>query len=121
MLPRDWRIAEPSEFSDVLKSGSKGVNRQLVTVIAVPEPGAAVYCTHPRLGLIVSKRALPRAVDRNRVKRQLRHIFRECRHELPESACVVVRVLPGCKDQSSDQLTRAFMDAVSKAKRKLVQ
>ncbi len=35
-----------------------------------------------RLGLIVSKRILPRAVDRNRVKRQIREAFRLVQHEL---------------------------------------
>jgi ribonuclease P protein component len=31
---------------------------------------------HARLGLVIPKRLLPRAVDRNRVKRQLREWFR---------------------------------------------
>jgi ribonuclease P protein component len=30
----------------------------------------------PRLGLIIPKRVLPRAVDRNRMKRVLRELFR---------------------------------------------
>jgi ribonuclease P protein component len=36
----------------------------------------------PRLGLIVPKRILPRAVDRNRVKRKLREWFRCNRTQL---------------------------------------
>lgn len=47
---------------------------------------------HARLGLVVGKRQLPRAVDRNRVKRCARASFRLLFPELP--ACdFVVRVL----------------------------
>jgi ribonuclease P protein component len=37
---------------------------------------------HPRLGLSVSKRMLPRAVHRNTVKRLIRECFRSCAHKL---------------------------------------
>lgn len=47
---------------------------------------------HPRLGLVIGKRILPRAVDRNRVKRCARAGFRQLFAELP--ACdFVVRLL----------------------------
>ena len=44
-----------------------------------------------RLGLVVPKRALPRAVDRNRAKRVLRESFRKARAGLPPCD-IVVRV-----------------------------
>lgn len=47
---------------------------------------------HARLGLVIGKRQLPRAVDRNRVKRCARAGFRRIFSELP--ACdFVVRLL----------------------------
>lgn len=45
----------------------------------------------PRLGLIVPKRVLPRAVDRNRVKRQLREWFRSNQTRLG-SRDILIRV-----------------------------
>lgn len=42
-----------------------------------------------RLGLVVSKRALPSAVQRNRAKRVLRETFRQRRWELPPMDIVV--------------------------------
>lgn len=46
----------------------------------------------PRLGLVIGKRILPRAVDRNRIKRCARESFRQLYPELP--ACdFVVRLL----------------------------
>lgn len=38
---------------------------------------------HARLGLAISARAVPRSLDRNRIKRQARESFRACRAQLP--------------------------------------
>lgn len=46
----------------------------------------------PRLGLVVGKRVLRRAVDRNRAKRLIREAFRVSATSLPELD-VVVRVV----------------------------
>lgn len=45
----------------------------------------------PRLGLIVPKRVFPRAVDRNRMKRVLREVFREQQARLG-SRDILIRV-----------------------------
>jgi ribonuclease P protein component len=45
----------------------------------------------PRLGLIVPKRVFPRAVDRNRVKRVLRELFRAQQEKLG-SRDILIRV-----------------------------
>jgi ribonuclease P protein component len=50
-----------------------------------------------RLGLIVPKRYLPRAVDRNRVKRLLREWFRH-RQESLQGRDIVVRVVQPLSD-----------------------
>ena len=45
----------------------------------------------PRLGLIVPKRVFPRAVDRNRMKRVLRELFR-ARQAMLGSRDILIRV-----------------------------
>ena len=45
----------------------------------------------PRLGLIVPKRVFPRAVDRNRMKRVLREMFR-ARQDRVGSRDILIRV-----------------------------
>ena len=45
--------------------------------------------SHARLGLVASRKALPRAVDRNRGKRLVREVFREVRDGLAGRDIVV--------------------------------
>lgn len=47
-----------------------------------------------RLGMVVSKRALPRAVDRNRMRRKIREVFRRLVVGLPAQD-IIVRPLSG--------------------------
>lgn len=59
-----------------------------------------------RLGLVVGKKLLRRAVDRNRVKRCLRDVFRRQRQDLPECDLVVRLIgrppVPGSDDVADD-------------------
>ncbi len=60
-----------------------------------------------RLGLVVGKRALRRAHERNRAKRVLRETFRRRRQALP-SMDIVIQVT----DDASNDAYRASMDAL---------
>ncbi|ROR99029.1 ribonuclease P protein component [Sinobacterium caligoides] len=45
---------------------------------------------HPRLGLILAKKNIKQAVQRNRIKRLLRESFRHQQHHLPDYDIVVM-------------------------------
>lgn len=57
-----------------------------------------------RLGLVVPKRVLKRAVDRNRAKRQIRESFRLARPGLPAWDIVIIVTGIGDVRQAADQL-----------------
>ena len=59
------------EDIDALLASGKGLRRAGVSVQTRPN---TLGC--PRLGLIIPRRVVPRAVDRNRFRRQLREWFR---------------------------------------------
>jgi ribonuclease P protein component len=66
----DRKLRKTDEFSSVFRF--KCLQRgNLLDLYAAPNG-----LDHPRLGLIVPKRVLARAVDRNQVKRILREVFR---------------------------------------------
>lgn len=51
---------------------------------------AASQAPRSRLGLAIAKKSVPRAVDRNRIKRIVREHFRQHQHELPPLDLVVM-------------------------------
>lgn len=61
-----------------------------------------------RIGLIVGKRALRRAVDRNRVKRVIRETFRLNRQELPKADIVVQVTGPTSSPAAREALLTLF-------------
>jgi ribonuclease P protein component len=58
-----------------------------------------------RVGFVVGRK-VGSAVQRNRVKRRLRHAVRDRLAELPAGATLVVRALPGAADRPHAALTR---------------
>lgn len=71
-FPPKLRLANAAEFNAVFSNVEfKASNRQLVMF------ALGNQLSYPRLGLVVGKKNIPLAVDRNRVKRVLRTSFRQ--------------------------------------------
>jgi ribonuclease P protein component len=105
VLSRTSRLTSPADFQTALRRGRRAGSRSLVVHLAAPatigrsasEPAPA------RVGLVVS-RAVGGAVERNRVKRRLRHLCREHLDQLPHGSLLVVRALPAAAAASYDEL-----------------
>jgi ribonuclease P protein component len=82
---RRYRLTKTDEFSSVF-GFRKAIRGQLLMLHYQPRPAPA---DAPRLGLVVGKKLLKRAVDRNRVKRVLREQFRLRRAGLPACDLIV--------------------------------
>ena len=99
MLSRTSRLTSPADFQTALRRGRRAGSRSLVVHLAAPVTEGAP----PRVGLVVS-RAVGGAVDRNRVKRRLRHLCREHLDELPQGSLLVIRALPPAATASYAEL-----------------
>lgn len=64
--------------------------------------------TGPRLGLIIAKRFLPRAVDRNHLKRLIRESFRAQRPELPPTDIIVRLMRRPARKVSAGEVATLF-------------
>ena len=80
-LPAAERIRRRPEFERVYKAGAKAHGR-FMTLFVLPNGGA-----QPRLG-VAATRKIGSSVDRNRVKRLAREIFR--RHKMAAALDIVV-------------------------------
>ena len=61
--------------------------------------------THPRLGLAISKKAVRRSVDRNRLKRLVRETFRNRLNQLP-GVDIVVLAKPEAVNMRNHEITQ---------------
>jgi ribonuclease P protein component len=74
-------LSARKRYSRRLRLGTTDIAALLANGRALRRPGFSLVIRAnafgiPRLGLIVPKRVFPRAVDRNRMKRLLRELFR---------------------------------------------
>ena len=105
----DARLVSKADFDRVFADNQRA-RTEYVVVMARPNPVG-----YPRLGMVIAKRLLARAVDRNRVKRCVRESFRQVLPELPACDFVVrliAKPLPG--DEARD-LSRTFKRAGHRA------
>ena len=82
---RIYRLTKTDDFSSVF-GFRKAIRGKLIMLHYQPR---AEGLNDPRLGLVVGKKQLKRAVDRNIFKRVIREQFRLCRAELPAVDLVV--------------------------------
>jgi ribonuclease P protein component len=89
--PRRNRLLTAAQFERLLKIRSGQLREGAFALLALPNDVG-----HPRLGLIVAKRHVPLAVQRNAVKRLAREAFRRRARRLPGvDALLMVRVRIG--------------------------
>lgn len=79
------RLTSRDDFDQVFKNCSSRSSDALFTVLA-----RNTNYNYPRLGLVVSRKAAGNAVNRHRLKRQIRESFRLGQHELPDADIVVI-------------------------------
>ena len=84
IFPRHLRLTEAKQYQRVFAGSSRFGNRY-ITVLAKEN-----QLEHPRLGLAISKKAVKRAVDRNRIKRIIRESFRLNSANLPPVDVIVM-------------------------------
>ena len=104
------RLLKKAEYDFVFKS-AKRLAQPAFTVLTRPN-----QLDHPRLGLIIAKKTAKKAVQRNRVKRITREIFRLNQHELPNVDMVVLSK-KGISEIDSADLFKQFEKICTKLKR----
>ncbi|WP_423909255.1 ribonuclease P protein component [Candidatus Spongiihabitans sp.] len=96
-LGRQRRLLNSAQFSAVF-AHRKSIHGKYFSIHATRNA-----LDHPRLGLAVSRRVSKKAVQRNRIKRQIRESFRLHLVKLPAIDLVVV-TKAGCAEQVNQAL-----------------
>ncbi len=103
-------MTDPQDFRRTIRLGARAGNPMVVVHCQTDEESAGSL-----VGFVVPKKEMPHATDRNRVKRQLRHLMRARMDGLPDGARVVIRVQRGALDRTSAELGRSLDSALSRA------
>lgn len=110
MLTTRERLRRSTDFRTALRRGRRAGRGTLVVHLHSDHPsgvpGDAADAVSPRVGFVVP-RSVGGAVVRNRVRRRLRHLVRDCLADVPCGSLVVVRALPpaaaaGYEDLAAD-------------------
>jgi len=109
-FPRRAHLRASAEFQAVFGGGSRfsGPLFRLQVLPAAPDQAQA------RLGMTVSKRVDKRAVARNRIRRQVREVFRLQRHALPPGD-YVFQAKPEANKVDNPGLRAALLKLLDKA------
>lgn len=84
-FPRSHRLLSPAQFQRLFKGAVWRLKLPGLTVLAAPND-----LDHPRLGIALAKRYAKKAVERNRIRRQLRESFRLHQRHLPGVDVVIL-------------------------------
>jgi ribonuclease P protein component len=109
---RRLRLLKAAEFEAVLAHRCAARTAYFQVMARPNEQGIA------RLGLIVSSRLLPRAVDRNRMRRRIRETFRQIAASLPALDLVVRPLAIPPETVPAEERRRDLLSAFGKAAEK---
>lgn len=84
-FPKSIRLLNAKDYSEVFSSVDIKISTQFFLCLARKRPD-----TNPRLGIIVAKKNVRLAVNRNRVKRLLRESFRHHKQDIPSYDIVLL-------------------------------
>jgi ribonuclease P protein component len=99
---REKRLLTPQQFKAVFDSASNKVQGKSVLLLARDN-----QLEHPRLGLVIGKKSVKLAVERNRIKRQIRESFRHNQNIL-DGVDIVIVARRGIADLSNIELRQQF-------------
>ncbi len=84
-FPKSHRLLNANAFSPVFDAPSFKIHHSNFLILAKFNG-----LTHPRLGLVVPKKIMRKAVQRNQCKRVVRESFRNKQHHLPAIDAIVL-------------------------------
>ena len=100
-LSAHQRLKNPEQFQTVYKSKQWGGSKHF-TFNVLAQDGLADNLAHGVIGPTVSKKVSKRAVDRNRIKRQIREYYRLRQYEI-NNAHLVITAKPSCKNANDKE------------------
>jgi ribonuclease P protein component len=105
-FPSEERLKQKKEFDSVFKAGNKIVGKYCILYYKLEKTR--------KLGIIVSKKISKKAVERNRIKRWFREIYRNNKDGLPLGVHLILISKPAALKGSFDEVCKDVLRTFSK-------
>lgn len=109
MLPKEKRLTDTRDFKRVYQKGSF-FSVGYFSVNYLPNKSSFT-----RIGIVINKKTAPKAVDRNKLKRQLREVVRNGYEKIPAGLDLVITIKKA-GNFKLEEIEKAFNEAVEKIK-----
>ena len=100
-FPEDERLKTKHEFEEVFKYGKK-VNTKLFRAYVLISKSR-------KLGIIISKKVSKSAVRRNKIKRQIRELYRTNKFRIPDNIRIILIALSQAEKSSFDEISEDIL------------
>lgn len=104
-FPRGSRLLNAGDFRTVFNGAKVKVSDKHLLILACPN-----QLSRPRVGLVIAKKHVRLASQRNRVKRLIRESFRLLQHDLPDLD-IVVLARPGLGNLDNPALAQLLQQS----------
>lgn len=111
-LPKSGRIRTPDDFADIKKNGKRVRSGPIALASLKKESGDAGALSIQRLGIVVSRR-VGNAVERNRIRRTIRELYRCNKEIFPKGDCVIIPQ-PGAAKLENEEIRRHVLRAIER-------
>lgn len=111
-FPRAARLLTAEDYRQVFDAAAYKVQTQQFLILATPTP-----VEESRVGLVIAKKNIKLAVQRNRIKRIIRESFRHSRSQL-DNLDLVVMARRGASDMDNIELRQMLDKLLLKLRRK---
>ncbi|NKC15716.1 MAG: ribonuclease P protein component [Gammaproteobacteria bacterium] len=105
-MHRAARLTQAIQYRQVFRAGRRRATK-FFNLITAPRITALATAESARLGMAIAKRIVPRAIDRNRIKRLVRESFRQHHAVLPPLD-IVVTARPLIRNATNEAITRTL-------------
>ena len=114
-LPSKHRLKRRSNFQSIYKKGIRRSSRHFILRALRADSNSSSKTIETKIGISVSRKVSKKAVERNRIKRLIRAVFRRLLPRIKSPWLIVIVVKPEVKECNYEHFLRELEKLLIKA------